>query len=311
VSDRSGGYQWTSERLEVTPDQIYEHFGQLLKLSGVPANFIFNLDEMGHQEWADRKKAICDVPGTSTVKTVQFSVSGTGKRISLIACISADGTDVRPSIVIQRATIEDEAVTFGLTPDAVEISTQGKSFVDRDIYQDWFQDTFLPEVRRRRERWQYQGPVFLVLDNCTAQRGGEINELYAANNVVPIFLPPHSSNQLQPLNFCVFGLTKLGMAKINKAVGNVQTIHIAKVIDAFHSAANAWNIISALRNAEISLTPVTVVDPIDGLSKPYPVCVVTPETCRCFVCNDDEDYVPNIESDEEQSDEGEDAPSGD
>jgi hypothetical protein len=98
----------------------------------------------------------------------------------------------------------------------------------------------------------------------------------------------------------VFGLTKLAMAKINKAVGNVQTIHIATVIGAFHFAANAG----------ISLTPVTGVDAIDGLRKPYPVCVVTPETCRCLVGNDDdEDSVPDLESDEEQSDEGEDAPS--
>jgi hypothetical protein len=94
------------------------------------------------------------------------------------------------------------------------------------------------------------------------------------------------------------------MAKIHKAVGNVQTIHIAKVIDAFHCAANAGNIISAFCNAGISLTPVTVTDPVDELQKPYPVCVVTPETCRCLVGNDDdEDYISDPESDEEESDE--------
>jgi hypothetical protein len=262
------------------------------------------MDEMGHQEWADRKEAVCYVPKASTAKTIQFPVSRTGKRISLIACISADGTYVRPSIIIQRATFEDEAVTFGLTPDTVQIYTQRKSFIDRDISQDWLQDTFLPEIRRRRERWQYHGPVFLLLDNFTAHRGVDVDELYLVNDVVPIFLPLHSSNQLQPLGLCVFGLTKLGMAKINKAAGNVQTIHIAKVIDAFHSAANAGNIMSAFRNAGISLTPVTVTGPLDGLQKPYPVCVVTPETYRCMVGNDDdEDYIPEPESNEEKSDE--------
>jgi hypothetical protein len=109
----------------------------------------------------------------------------------------------------------------------------------------------------------------------------------------------------------VFGLTELGTAKINKAVGNVQTINIAKVIDASHSAANAGNIISAFRNARISPTPMAVTDAIDELRKPYPVWVVTPETCGYLAGKSgDEDYVSGLESDEEEFDEEEDA-SGD
>jgi hypothetical protein len=38
------------QRLDVRPEQIYEIFGQLLKLSGIPANFVFNMNEMGHEE---------------------------------------------------------------------------------------------------------------------------------------------------------------------------------------------------------------------------------------------------------------------
>jgi hypothetical protein len=78
-----------------------------------------------------------------------------------------------------------------------------------------------------------------------------IEESYAANNVLPIFLPPHSSNQLQPYDLCVFGPAKLGAAKMNQAICHVQTIHIAKLIDAFHSAPNAWNIIGAFRDGGI------------------------------------------------------------
>jgi hypothetical protein len=44
------------KRMEVTPEQIYEHFGHLIAvLEDIPAHFVFNLDEMGHQDWADRQ----------------------------------------------------------------------------------------------------------------------------------------------------------------------------------------------------------------------------------------------------------------
>lgn len=45
-----------------TPERIYEHFGQHLKLSGAPANFVFNIDEMVHRERANRKDTVCHVP---------------------------------------------------------------------------------------------------------------------------------------------------------------------------------------------------------------------------------------------------------
>jgi hypothetical protein len=83
------------------------------------------------------------------------------------------------------------------------------------------------------------------------------------------------------------------------------------VIEAFHWAANAGNIISALRNAGISLAPLAVTDRIDGLRKPYSVCAVTLETYRCLAGNDDKDCVPGLESDKEEFDEEKEAPSDD
>jgi hypothetical protein len=44
-------------RMEVTPEQILHYFEHLSDcLSGAPAHFVFNMDEMGHQYWADPKK---------------------------------------------------------------------------------------------------------------------------------------------------------------------------------------------------------------------------------------------------------------
>jgi transposase len=50
-------------RLEVTSEQIQQYFADLLRLvSGAPVIFVFNVDEMGHQDWADAHEAACFVP---------------------------------------------------------------------------------------------------------------------------------------------------------------------------------------------------------------------------------------------------------
>jgi hypothetical protein len=55
---------------------------------GVPAHFVFNLDEMGHQDWADRTEKTRLVPADHPSKQVNVPVSRTGKRIPLMAAMT-------------------------------------------------------------------------------------------------------------------------------------------------------------------------------------------------------------------------------
>jgi hypothetical protein len=49
-----------TKRTEVTSEQIQEFFADAFRIiESVPSHFIFNMDEMGHQEWADRKEVPC------------------------------------------------------------------------------------------------------------------------------------------------------------------------------------------------------------------------------------------------------------
>jgi hypothetical protein len=88
------------------------------------------MDEMGHQEWSDAIDTICFVPRDIEDQLIFYPVSRTGKRITLIACIAADGSYVRPCLIIQRKTFDDELLVQGFTPEKVEIYSQSLSFVD-------------------------------------------------------------------------------------------------------------------------------------------------------------------------------------
>jgi hypothetical protein len=264
-------------RMAVTMEQIQTYFQELDQaLSGVPAHFVFNLDEMGHQSWADAKTKICYVPIELQATHISYPVSRKGKRITLIACIAADGSFMRPALVISRKTFDDELLLLGYTPEKVEIYDQQKAYIDRDIFTDWFKDTFLVEVAARRQKYNYHGPAFLIMDNCTAHSGEAFDEMCAEHMIKPIFIPPHSSNQLQMLDLSIFGVTKRHIARVNKLERvNIQTNHIHEILQGFYASATPANIVASFRNGGVSLFMDVETRAI--------LCKITPDTARCLI----------------------------
>jgi hypothetical protein len=263
------------KRLEVTPEEIAEYFQRASEaLDGVPAHFVFNMDEMGHQEWADKQTRTCYVPSEHVADEVPYPVSRTGKRITLVACIAADGSHMKPVIVIPRKTIDDDLFLTGLTGEKVAIYSQSKGYIDTPIFDAWLEDTFLPELIKRRHLYDYDGPAVLILDNCTSHDTVKLAEISGVHRLLPVPLPPHSSNQLQALDLSIFGVTKRHLARVNRMEGlNVQSKHIAQVVCAFMSAAVPVNIVQSFRNAGVILA---VVD-----NKVF--CKVEPRQARCLL----------------------------
>jgi hypothetical protein len=175
-------------RLQVTNKQILEYFVALYSIvNGIPAHFVMNMDEMGHQPDADAdadaKDTTCLVPSTHPEATVNYPVSRVGKRITLLACIFADGSFIRPTLVIPRKTFGDELLLHGYTPEKVEIYSQGKGYVDQDIFEDWTKDTLVLELQRRRAAMSYPRPAILILDNCSAHKWLGFEKLCQDNNI--------------------------------------------------------------------------------------------------------------------------------
>jgi hypothetical protein len=72
---------------------------------------------MGHQDWADRGQQTYVVPAADHDDYVYMAVSRAGKRITLMACIAADESAIKPQIITPRKTIDDDLVLAGLTPE--------------------------------------------------------------------------------------------------------------------------------------------------------------------------------------------------
>jgi hypothetical protein len=278
-------------RMGVAETQIDEYFNSLEGcVTGCPAHFVFNVDEMGYQAYADRTEAKFVVPSICQDEFLYYPVSRRGKRITLIACIAADGSFLRPAVIIARKTWENEFQPRGLTAEKLAIYSQSHSFINGNIFQDWFMNTFCTELQRRREMYEYWGPAFLILDGCTAHHGPNFEQLCQENSVQPIFLPPHSSNQLQPLDLCFFGVVKGYISRLNdmKRV-NFQSSNIVKVATGFYKSADPCSIVASFENGGISV----VYDSQDGQT----YCIVSKETCRCLMPRPNIAIAPDHQTD--------------
>jgi hypothetical protein len=264
------------ERTTVTHEAIVSYLAHLSQIvEDVPPEFIFNMDEMGHQDYADAMKVTVFIPADDPRDVVPLPVSRAGKRITLVATICADGTYIRPLVIIPRKTVDQDLRLFGINDENCLIRFQESAFIDRELFDLWMEDVFVPEVRKKRESLHYAGPCLLLLDNCTAHDSDYCYDIALDENISLEFIPPHSSNQLQPCDLCLFGVTKRLIHKINNlASANPQSIHIARVLAGYQAACTLLNVRASFQNAGLEY----FINPQDSVA-----VRITPESLRCLM----------------------------
>jgi hypothetical protein len=96
-------------RMDVPIEAIRQHFALLWQnSSGALSCFVFNMHEMGYEELADAGRKTWFVPWIRLDDFVNDPVWRTGKRIAIVVCRGADGTDINPKVIITRKTVEDD-----------------------------------------------------------------------------------------------------------------------------------------------------------------------------------------------------------
>jgi hypothetical protein len=169
-------------------------------------------------------KQVCFVPASHAADHVYYALPRTEKRITLLACVAADGSYLKPAAIISWKTYDEDLALFGLTSEKVEFYSQENGYVATLIFADWMQRIFIPELMKRRGAYSYHGPAFLILDNCSVHTKADFTDLCSVNGIVPVFLPPHSSNQTQVLSLSIFGITKRLIGRVSRIdAANIQS----------------------------------------------------------------------------------------
>ena len=242
-------------RLYASHDQIIEYFDQLQEkftIGMVPASFVYNVDESGFNQFVDARTTIRIVAASYSHNSIPVGITRAEKRATLIACVSADGSAVKPLVVLQRQTIEAELLTRGYTADKVVLARSAKGFVTTELFLQWCEHVFLPDLRARRLQHGYQGPAILILDGFGCHHSPAMLEMLEEENVVCQFLPPHTSDQLQPLDLGIFAIQKRWQSNVSvDDTLNRQTKQLIKILDSYRMATTPKNVIGAFRKGGI------------------------------------------------------------
>ena len=238
-----------------SPDEIDDFFSRLrevLDVGEILAPFVINVDETGFQEFVDARRGIRIVPANYEFNSVPVPVTRSEKRATLIAAISADGSSLRPMVVLPRVTMESELLLRGYTEDKVQYGRSETGFVNRALFTDWVRYTLVPEIRWRRNQHQYSGPALVLLDGFQCHQSEDICQMCEEENIIFMFFPPHTSDQLQPCDLGLFSNQKRWSSNIQiDPQLNRQTRQVIRIVDSFRMAATFKNVTGAFRKAGI------------------------------------------------------------
>jgi hypothetical protein len=143
-------------------DEWFRNLAQ--RVEGVPPQFIFNMDETGCSDYADRREITVLVPACFTAKSVPVPVDGNAKRSTLTACIGADGFRMRPFVIVSRVNAEKDLAYSGHDYHNVAIMSQENAFMTSSLFEIWADTVFFPSAKEQRRDLGYQGKVVFLLD---------------------------------------------------------------------------------------------------------------------------------------------------
>ena len=188
-----------------------------MNLTGVRRGFLFNCDESGQNDFVDCRKTFVICP--EGVLHPFIPVSRSSRKLSVLHTIASDGEWVKPLFVVPRKTLDSDIYRV-LPPDSIEVHHQNKGFLNAAIFAHWFSDIFIPHLLEKRKRKHYEGPALLILDGFSAHTKVTetlTDEVLSKFNLRIVYIPPHTSDQLQPLDLIIFGVQKQKYNHIKKA----------------------------------------------------------------------------------------------
>ena len=235
----------------VSADEFLPEFDKLTE--GYSLHQIFNCDETGlYYKMLPQR----------TLTSMHTEPSGTKKpreRVTINACANASGSIKLPLQMIGRA--KTPRCFRGIDKDKLPViyTNQNNAWMDVGIFRDWFQNVFVPEVRKQLADLGQEKKAILFLDNCSAHPGEDVL-VSDDRKIIAKFFPPNVTSLIQPMDQ---GILECLKRKYRKAIlkrilceedEDANIIHILKKIDLLQVCrhiSESWDQIatSTLQNA--------------------------------------------------------------
>jgi hypothetical protein len=233
------GIPMEAERVAVDPTEIEAWFRELaIEVAGIPRAFVLNVDETGCSDCSDKREVRVVAPIDYPEPSVPVPYDRHSKRSTLVACIAADGFRLKPFVIVHRATAEKELKYYGYDESNVILTAQENAFMTCSLFELWADRVFFPGIEARRQQFDYQGPVLLLLDGLGSHHTDNFLQQCANRNIKVKFLVPHSSDQTQPLDLLTFALMKQRFSSSKFCrLSNAQSNKVVRMLGAWFAAS--------------------------------------------------------------------------
>lgn len=167
----------------------------------------WNMDEAGILEGEGDNGLVL---GHSSSRSIQKQQPGSRVWTSFIECISATGSHLPPLVIFKGMTIQDQWFPLDLSPfKGWKFSATPKGWTDNEMALEWLQKLFVPLTAPEDPL----EPRLLIMDGHRSHATTEFMWNCFKNNIYVIYLPPHTSHVLQPLDLAVFSSLKSAYRK--------------------------------------------------------------------------------------------------
>jgi hypothetical protein len=172
------------------------------------------------------------------------------ERLTLLFCVNKTGSHKLKPLCIGKSRqprcfhhINQKALPF-------LYSSSKNAWMTSDIFQDWFQNEFVPSVRKRLRSLKLPTKAVLLLDNCPAHPPAEL--LISRDGLIKgAYLPKNTTSLIQPLDQGIIATFKknyrreLVSSLVTSEMPVTDFLKKMTIKDFIYNGANAWNAISS------------------------------------------------------------------
>ncbi|KAF8575405.1 hypothetical protein K439DRAFT_1370041 [Ramaria rubella] len=178
----------------------FKKLGDILRHYEIPLENIYNEDEKGLQLGGGRKNIGTQFIFPHGMKHKILKHSDDLQLISVLEAVSADGTAVPTLMVLPKGS--KPGAWWAHENEGNRVTATEAGWSDNSIYLKWFTGVFLPFTLPRNVSGR---PRLLRSDSHQSHKTDELKDAAIRSSVILFSLPPHTTDQLQPLDVGVFG----------------------------------------------------------------------------------------------------------
>ncbi len=229
------------------PQQLKEY----LEDNGLSDDQVYNCDETGlfPKMLPDRTLAV------KSEKDKSAGFKQQKDRITLLFCCNRTGSQKLKLLCIGKSRSPRCLHHVNMATMPVQYTNSKNAWMTATIFEEWFQKSFVPAVRKHLRSLKMEEKAVLLLDNCPAHPPADMLES-RDGKIKVLYLPPNTTSKIQPLDQGIISsFKKIYRRELVKELvvsesGVTGFLKSMTLKDTFYLASRAWD----------SVTPLTIAN---------------------------------------------------